>query len=205
VAATPLTTGAAATTTVLPSPTGVPGISAVDGFCAAWARYSGSVQIIAVAVNFGQLTSVQSATLELEAAPSLVDAVAQIDSGWPAELASEHTAAVDGYLGPYARRAAKAVDALHGAGMADAQIAQLRDAWDHVLATRDPDEPTVVVDLPPALNTEVDAGATAFDAAVTPWGTDPSLAVNLDAIPKTKLYLAKHCPDLASIGVGDEV
>ncbi len=131
--------------------------------------------------------------------------MAQITTGWPAELASEHSAAVDGYLGPYARRAAKALDALHGAGMTAAQISELRDEWAHVLATRNPDEPTVVVDLPPELTTEVDAGATAFDAAVTPWGTDPSLAVNLDAIPKTKLYLAKHCPDLASIGVGDEV
>ncbi|MCU1502023.1 MAG: hypothetical protein JWM12_1377, partial [Ilumatobacteraceae bacterium] len=167
--------------------------------------YSGSVQIVAVAVNFAELTSAQSATLELEAAPSIVDAVAQIDGAWPAELAAEHTAAVDGYLGPFARRAAKAVDALRGAGATDAQIGQVRDAWAKVLTTRNPDEPTVAVGLPADLAAEVDAGSTAFDAAVTPWGADPSLSVNLDTIPQTKRYLATHCPDLASIGVGDDV
>jgi hypothetical protein len=183
----------------------VPGIAAADEFCAAWSRYSGTVQIIAVAVNFAEMSSVQSATLELEAAPTVVDAVARIDADWPAEIASEHSAAVDAYLGPYGRRAAKSVDALRGAGMTDAAIGQVREEWAHVLATRDPDQPDVDVELPAAVLAQVDAGAAAFDAAVTPWGADPSLAVDLDTIPLTKQYLAQHCPDLASIGVGDDV
>jgi hypothetical protein len=190
---------------VPPSPTGVPGIAASDQFCAAWSRYSGSVQIIAVAVNFAELTSIESATLELEAAPSIAQAATEIDQTWPAELAAEHDAAVDGYLGPFARRASKAIDALRGAGTTQGEIAQVGDEWSHVLATRDPDAPTVDVQLAPDLAAKVDAGATAFDAAVTPWGSDPSLTVDLDAIPTTKLYLAQHCPDLASIGVGDDI
>ena len=60
------------TVTAPPSPTGVPGIDAADGFCAAWARYGATVQIIAVAVNFGELDDLDAATLELQSAPTLV-------------------------------------------------------------------------------------------------------------------------------------
>ena len=198
------TAATAPVTTIPPSPTGVPGIDVPDEFCAAWSRYSGSLQIIAVAVNFAGLTSAQSAALELEAAPTIVGAADLIDRTWPAALEAEHAPALDAYVGPFARRAAKAVDALRGAGAGDDQLAALRTEWERVLATRDPDRPTVDVTLPADLAARVDAGATAFDAAVTPWGSDPSLAVDLDAIPQTKRYLAEHCPDLASIGVGDD-
>lgn len=183
----------------------MPGIGAADEFCAAWARYGGTVQIVAVAVNFGELDPMAAARLELESAPTLVEAVAQIESTWPTEIAGERDVAVDSYLGPYARRAGKAVQALDGAGVDAAGQAQLRDAWAQVLATRNPDEPTVTVDLPADLAAEVDAGATAFDAGVTPWGADPSLQANLDDIPETKAYLAAHCADLASIGLGDDI
>ena len=201
----PQPVGEATTATAPPSPTGVPGIDATDEFCAAWARYGGTVQIVAVAVNFGELDSVQSARLELESAPTVVGAVAEISADWPAELADERDVALDRYLGPYGRRAEKAVEALRGAGVDDAGQATLQSAWAQVLATRNPDEPTVDVELPADLLAEVDAGATAFDAAVTPWDSDPSLSANLNDIPKTKAYLAAHCPDLASIGIGDDV
>jgi len=201
----PLPVGAASTATAPPSPTGVPGIDATDQFCAAWARYGGTVQIVAVAVNFGGLDSMQSATLELEAAPTVVEAVAEISASWPAEIADERDIALDRYLGPYGRRAEKAVEALRGAGLDDAGEATLQSAWAQVLATRNPDEPTVDVQLPDDLAAKVDAGATAFDAAVTPWGSDPSLSADLNEIPRTKAYLAAHCPDLASIGIGDDV
>src|SRR4051794_31830462 len=150
-----------------PHPPRVPGIDATDEFCAAWARYGGTVQIIAVAVNFGELDSVQSATLELESAPTIVGAVAEIGATWPAEVADERDVALDRYLGPYERRAEKAVEALRGAGVDDAGHAMLQSVWAQVLATRNPDEPTVEVELTDELAAKIDAGATAFDAAVT--------------------------------------
>ncbi|MEO5723732.1 MAG: hypothetical protein ABIQ39_12515 [Ilumatobacteraceae bacterium] len=188
-----------------PSPTGVPGIAVGDQFCAAWARYSGTVQVIAVAVHFAKLSSIQSAVLELESAPTIVDAVAEIDRTWPAALADEHRKAVDQYLGPYQRRAAKALEALHGAGLSAAEVDAVSAAWSKVLATRDPDVPMVTVDIPLAVEAKLDGGATAFDAAVTPFGADPSLDVDLNVLPGTKRYLSTRCPDLASIGVGDDV
>src|SRR6187399_1716800 len=71
---------AATTVTAAPSPTGVPGIDATDEFCAAWARYGGTVQIVAVAVNFGGYDASASAELELQSAPTVVEAVAQIEA-----------------------------------------------------------------------------------------------------------------------------
>jgi hypothetical protein len=97
------------------------------------------------------------------------------------------------------------VQALLGGGVTDAGMAELRTVWAQVLATRDPDQPDVVVDLPADLAAQVDAGVSAFDAALTPFGRDPSLAVDFATIPATKAYLAATCPDLASIGVGDDV
>lgn len=193
------------TVTAPPSPTGVPGIDASDAFCAAWARYGGTVQILAVAVNFGELDALSVARLELQSAPTIVVSVAEIEAAWPAEIAAERDAAIQRYLGPYSRRAEKALAALSDAGIDTAGQAQLAEAWAQVLAAHDPDQPTVTVDLPADLAARVDAGAAAFDAAVTPWAEDPSLTANLDDIPQTKAYLATHCPDLASIGIGDDV
>ena len=196
----PATTGTAA-----PSPTGVPGIDATDEFCASWARYAGTVQILAVAVNFGDLDAHGTARLELQSAPTIVIAVSEIEADWPSEIAAERQAAIDQYLGPYSRRADKALQALTGAGVDTAGQARLADVWAQVLAAHDPDQPTVDVELPADLATNVEAGATAFDVAVTPWGSDPSLTADLDQIPLTKAYLAAHCPDLASIGIGDDI
>jgi hypothetical protein len=53
------------------------------------------------------------------------------------------------------------------------------------------------------LQAKVDAAAAAYDAAVTPFAQDPSLAVDGVATPATDAYLVAHCPDLASSGVGD--
>ena len=73
-----------------------------------------------------------------------------------------------------------------------------------VVATR----PAVAVITSPSrwtsgLQTKLDLAAHAFDAAVTPFAADPSLSIEDVSAPATDAYLAAHCPDLASIGVGD--
>jgi hypothetical protein len=198
-------TTASAPLAAAPSPTGVPGIAAGDALCANWARYSGSLQIVAVAANFAGLSPLELAALELESAPTVQSAVAAIAAAWPAELDAERTAALDGYLGPFARRAAKAVDALRTAGFTNEDLAATERSWGEVLATRDPDQPMVTVSLPATARPMLAAGASAFDEAVTPFTEDPSLQVRLDSVPATKAFLARNCPELASIGVGDDV
>ena len=110
-------------TTVVPDATGVPGLAATDPFCAAWAAYAGTLQALGVAGSFGGLTVDQLAVLELRAAPRLVEAAAAIASTWPAELASERELVVEHRVGPYARRAQRAVDALVDAGATPADLA----------------------------------------------------------------------------------
>ncbi|CAN0350651.1 unnamed protein product [Phaeothamnion confervicola] len=152
------------------------------------------------------MPSGEVAVLEMFASPVVRAAVDAIADEWPAELAGERAAAVDDFLGPFARRADKAIADLHTAGATDAQIAQLSDAWMSVLATRDPLNP--VIERPamdPALDAIVDAAAEEFDANVTPFAEDPSLRVGDVVIPNTNTYLATTCPALATNGVGDAV
>src|SRR3954464_2860719 len=59
-------------TTSVPDATGVPGLAATDPFCAAWAAYASTLQVLGVAGSFGGLSSHELAVLELRAAPRLV-------------------------------------------------------------------------------------------------------------------------------------
>ena len=187
-----------------PEPTGVAGVDDARPLCAAWATYSGTVQIIAVAYAFSDLSAEQLTQLELAASPSVVDAVGRIAEAFPGELAGERERVIESLLGRYQRRAARAVEALRAAGFDDAGAAQLVTSWDVVLRTRDPDEPGVA--LPATidpLRERLGAAATAFDAANTPFNLDPSLTVERVEVPLTRALLAAQCPDLASSGVGD--
>src|SRR6185295_16918913 len=102
---------------IAPTPIGVPGLDAPDPFCAAWAAYAGTLQALGVAASFGNLPTVRLAALELAAAPRLAEIVSAIDASWPPGLASEHTLVIDQRIGPYARRATRAIDALTAAGV----------------------------------------------------------------------------------------
>ena len=62
-----------------------------------------------------------------------------------------------------------------------------------------------IAPLPSELEDLVAAASAAIDAALTPFAADPSLDVSAVQSPLTDEYLATHCPDLASIGVGDQV
>ena len=187
-----------------PEPTGVPGLAAPDPFCAAWAGYAGTLQALGIAASFGDMPSDRFAALELVAAPRLVEVAAAIDAAWPSELSGERAAVVEQRLGPYVRRAQNAVAALTDAAVGAAELAELSAAWQAALASRDPMLPVIAV--PPVgyeLQAKVDAAAVAYDSERTPFAQDPSLAVSGVETPQTDAYLAAHCPDLASSGVGD--
>ncbi|HEX3090510.1 MAG TPA: hypothetical protein VHQ23_17785 [Ilumatobacteraceae bacterium] len=190
--------------TAAPEPTGVPGLTADDPFCSAWAGYAGTLQALGIAGSFGDLSSDQFAAIELVASSRLVELAAAIDAAWPAELADEHEVVIDKRIGPYARRAQSAVAALTDAGVTTAELATLSAAWQAALAARNPEMPVIAVPpVAPDLQAKIDAAAVVFDQAVTPFAKDPSLAVEGIATPETDAYLVAHCPDLASSGVGD--
>jgi hypothetical protein len=185
-------------------PTGVPGLSAGDPFCSAWAGYAGTLQALGIAASFGDLSSDQFAAIELVAATRLVEMVAAIDTSWPSELDGEHDIVMDQRIGPYARRAQAAVDALTAAGVTTAELSTLSSTWQAALVARDPDVPVIdVPSLADDLQAKLDAAALAFDEARTPFSHDPSLATDSVETPLTDAYLVAHCPDLASSGVGD--
>lgn len=190
----------------LPEATGVAGIDDPDPFCASWAVYSGTLQTIGIAHAFGGLAGGDLARLELFAAASLIDAVNGIGSRWPAALVAERSVVLSDLVGPFSRRAEKAMSALRAAGLTDDEVAELRIAWRATLRTRDPRAPAAAVpSAPPTLAAKVNSAAAAFDAAVTPFAEDPSLVVDSVSTPLTDSYLGAHCPDLASSGVGDAV
>lgn len=187
-----------------PEPTGVPGLAVDDPFCAAWAGYVGTVQALGIAASFGDLPSDRFAAIELVAAPRLVEVAVAIDASWPVELAAEHTVVIERRIGPYSRRAARGVEALVAAGVTATDQSTLSTAWQTALQRREPEVPVIEVPVIAAdLQAKVDAAATAYDAAVTPFAQDPSLVVDGVDNPATDAYLAAHCPDLVSSGVGD--
>src|SRR4051794_25827630 len=191
-------------TTSVPDATGVPGLAATDPFCAAWATYAGTLQALGVAGSFGGLSSDELAVLELRAAPRLVEAARTIAATWPAELAAERDLVLERRVGPYARRAQHGVDALVDAGVTPDELGALGSSWQQALSTRT--QADAVMNLSPldsALQPRLEAAAAAFDAAITPFASDPSLMVDSVESPLTDAYLAAHCPDVASSGVGD--
>jgi hypothetical protein len=208
-ASTPPTPDSAAPSTapVIPTePTGVPGLDDPDAFCASWAVYAGTLQAIAVAQAFGGLSTMEITRLEMVAAAHLSRSVTGIGANWPPELFGERAAVLTSYVGPFDRRAQKALQILSELGVTEDEFDELAATWDRALRRRVPEQP--VIDVPrlsPRLEEIVGQAAQRFDAAVTPFGDDPSLDVSGVAKPLTDVYLSEHCPDLASIGVGDQV
>jgi hypothetical protein len=182
----------------------VPGLSASDPFCSAWAEYAGTLQALGIAASFGGLASDRFAALELVASTDVVEATSQIDASWPAELETEHAVVMDQRIGPYRRRAEHAVSSLADAGATTAEVSTLRAVWHEALLARDPANPVIgLATIDPSLQAKVDAAARSFDAAFTPFANDPSLVVSGVRSSLTDAYLDAHCPDLASSGVGD--
>lgn len=201
-AVTPATSGPVAPT----EPTGVPGLDDADVYCASWAVYAGTLQAIAVANAFGDVSSVEITRLEMIAAARLSSAVHGIASNWPTELLIERSVVLTSFIGPFDRRAQKALQIMRDLGATDDDLQELAAAWERALRRRVPEQPVIgVPTLAPHLEEFVAQAAQQFDAAVTSFGQDPSLDVSGVAKPLTDIYLSQYCPDLASSGVGDQV
>ena len=123
----------------------------------------------------------------------------------PAELASERDRGDRQRIGPYARRAKSAVDALTAAGVTTDELDHVELGVASGIARRATRRRPCCRSRRsrPSLQAKIDAAAAAYDKAVTPFAQDPSLVVDGVEMPLTDAYLAAHCPDLASSGVGD--
>jgi hypothetical protein len=179
---------------------GVPGLDADDAFCAAWSRFGGSFQVIAVNAAFGDGPS---EGLEVAASPTVTAAYVELGENWPAEIEDEREAALDGALGPFARRLGVATDALTGVGATEGELEALDAAWVDALAARDPEDPVLQPDLGSELQALVDSAAATYLDEVGSWSTDESLANDV-AIPATNQYLTDNCPDQGTLA-GQEV
>lgn len=182
---------------------GVPGLDSDELVCRSWSRFAGSFQVVAVSAAFGGGEPLEVAGLEVLASPVVVGAYEELVEHWPDELADEADAVADRFLGPYARRSQRALDALVGAGARPADIEALAGAWLDALAERDPGSPVVTVDVPDDIESLVAAAAADFDAQVPPLASDPSLVTDV-AVPATDAFLASTCPDGGALG-GREV
>jgi hypothetical protein len=178
---------------------GVPGLDSDDAVCRSWSRFGGSFQVLAVAASFGAGDPERVAALEVIAAPTVTGAYDDLVDNWPDELAGEAELVADDFLGPFARRADRALAALEAAG-ADAPAQDtIMAAWETALAGRDPADPEIVVALPADLEVIVDAAAAEFASQVVPIPSDPSLVTDVE-VPLTEQYFVDNCPDRGTLG-----
>lgn len=183
--------------------TGVPGLDSDDAFCAAWSRFGGSFQVVAVNAAFGGGDATSIATLELVAAPTVDQAYRDLSAGWPADLEPERATALGDALGPFAVRVGGGEELLVELGATDDDLATIAAAWEAALAARDPQSPDVVVDLPDELWTLVEAAAARQVADRGDWRADESLVTKVET-PLTDAYLATACPDQGTLA-GQEI
>lgn len=182
---------------------GTPGLDSDDRFCAAWSRFAGSFQVVAVTAAFGSGPPDELAALEVAAAPTVVRSFAELFEHWPDQLADERDLVAERFLGPFARRLADADAALESVGADGATIDRISDAWLAGLARRDPSTPEFTVDLSDADWAVIDAAADVFAAQRVGFGQDPSLVTDV-ATPLTDAYLQVSCPDQGTLS-GQEI
>ena len=182
--------------------TGVPGLDSTDAFCAAWSRFGGSFQVVAVNAAFGAGSVEERAFVEVVAAPTVVAAHADMAALWPEAIDAEAGVALDEVFGPFARRLAAATDALDAAGLSADQRAALDAAWLRFLADRDPTDAEVDVDVGDEIAAVVATAVPAYLDEVGPWADDESL-VTAASTPLTDAYLATECPDQGTLAGGE--
>jgi hypothetical protein len=189
-------------TTAPPRPTvpevGVPGLDSTDAVCRSWSRFGGSFQVVAVAASFGGGGPLAATELEVAAAPTVTSAYDDLLDAWPDELAAERTVVADDYLGPFARRARRGVDALVAAGASPSDLQAIAAAWEAALAARDPSTPELELVLDEPLGAMVVAAAAGLAGELAPVPEDPELVVTADT-PATDAYLEANCPDQGTL------
>ena len=179
---------------------GVPGLDSDDVVCRAWSRFGGSFQVLAVASSsYGSGDPVAVAALEVIASPTVTRAYDDLIANWPEELADEAAAVADDYLGPFARRADRALAELEAAGADATAIEAIVAAWEAVLAGRDATEPDAFVQLPDDVRAVVDDAAAELAAQTQPIPSDESLVTDVQ-VPLTLQYFKDNCPDQGTLG-----
>jgi len=181
---------------------GVPGIESDDRFCRAWSEFAGSFQALTLVSSFGD--PVEATRLEVVASGAVTSAVATLAVELPAEVEAERSAFLDDLIGPFARRAERAVDQLDAASLTGAQIDDLGDAWLTALVDAGVDDPDIVVVVPEPLDDPLGSAVVAFAASVPPIPADPSLVTDAQA-PATLAYLADNCPDQGILAGNDVI
>ena len=182
---------------------GVPGLHSDDEFCRAWSEFAGSFQALALASS-SATDPIGAAGAEVAAAAVVVAAVDQLRAELPSELEPERDEFTVELLGPMARRAGRAVEALEDAGLDDDQIDQIRAAWLVALGETGLDDPDISVAVAAPIALALDAAAAAFSASVPPIAQDPTLVTDAST-PLTFAYLDRNCPDQGTLGGNDVV
>ncbi len=182
--------------------TGVPGLDSEDVFCAAWSRFGGTWQVLAVGSGFLEDPD-RVATWEIAAAAVIASAFDELTGNFPPELAFEADVAADGFFGALRRRSADAARSLAEAGATDDMVQLLSDAWIDALARRDPVDADLAFEVPEGLEAVVDAATTDFRARRVEFHLDPSMAIGV-ATPLTDAYLDTVCPGQGTL-TGQEI
>lgn len=176
-----------------PPETGVPGLDSDDVFCAAWSRYAGSFQVIAVASSFLIDDPRRAFELEVAGSHTVVNAYAELLEHWPRELTDERATA-EQVFGPLATREADTASVLEAAGATPADLAAIDAAWLTALANRNPESPDVDLALDGPLADLVGAAADTMYNSRGPLHHDPTLITEIEPV-RTYEYLARTCPD----------
>lgn len=173
----------------------VPGIDSDNPFCRAWSEFAGSFQTLAGAGSAADVLEVAASTVVSSAARTIAEE-------FPEPIASERDVFVNDVIGPFARRAERAGEALRDAGLSDAQIEVLGELWLRALTDAGVDGAEIDVAVPDDL---VDAVAAAVEAVALPAiAVDPSL-VTQASTPATFEFLAGNCPDQGILAGNDAV
>ncbi len=182
--------------------TGVPGLDSDDAFCAAWSRFGGSWQVLAVGSSFLGNPSIV-AEWEVAAAPVIAGAYDELVDNLPAELATEADAVADGYFGVLIRRSTDAGEALVAAGASADLVDEIGEAWIAALAVRDPFSPELALELSDEAAGVVAVAGETFGSQRVEFHLDPSMVVAVET-PLTDAYLEVACPDQGTLS-GQEV
>jgi len=181
----------------------VPGIDSANPFCRAWSVFAGSFQTLAFA-SIAESDPVAAARLEVVASAAVTSAAQTLADEFPESVAAEREVFLDDVIGPFARRAARAIDELRAAGLAAGDIEQLGDVWLAALVDAGVDDPEIVVVAPGGLTDPVDAATEVFAANVPVIAADPGLVTEAQA-PATLGYLADNCPDRGILAGNDAI
>ncbi len=180
----------------------VPGLTSDDDFCRAWSRFAGSFQALALASSVGA-DPANAMRLELVASSVVARAAADLEATLPEEVDAEREQFTEGLVGPFAARAALAVDELIAVGMTIDEVDELGERWLVALAQPQQD-PDLVVFVSPAVASTLDDALASFSASVAPVNADPNLITDATA-PDTLAYIASNCPDQGVLAGNDIV